>query len=648
MRVILRLLLLIAMTTTVIMIGTGLCEGQLLPGQKAPDFCLDDIKGKTYDLSTMSKQPMIILYFFDVESRPSQEGLLSLDQLAKQYEDADLIVWGITLSPKKKVAGFVASKKLSFPALLDRSAVSDLYHARLILPTVCILGPDLKLLDYLQGGGKSTEIMLVKLAERKLQRKQTMMAKVISEQLVKKNPQNLQAQTVRGYAAVREGNLDEAEEVFQNLSKKKGQGEVLGKEGLTAVYAKRGQTEKAFAVAKEVEKMDPKRGYVHVVKGDLLYSQGKKEESEAEYQKAVQKEAATSYQRATAYNQFGRFYASLGEYQKARELYDQAVDINPYYVEAMSNKGITYEKEGEWDKALDTYGKAITLDKNDYFAAVLAKKAQEMLALQKDIERKKRVDRLVKELADRYRGQRKFWKKAKDTWTSRPMVMSFVDFQEKGGLLERDGFSMILTTQLTDHLNNSGRVQVVERVLIERLLEELNLSSSDLVDPETVLKLGKVLAAKLIGTGSLYYLPTGTLLNLRLIDTETSAIPKVVTRQFSSGIPPEKELQRLNRDILRTVMLKYPLCGYVVQATGDEVLINLGSKQGVVLGTKFEVLEEQKPIKYKGKLHHTAPKPIAEIEIVRVEPDLCSARILNQERSFNSDAKVREKVEDVI
>lgn len=648
MKLISRLLTFVAMVTIVIVSGKNIGYSQITSGQTAPVFSLKDGKGKTHDLSLIKDQPMIILYFFDAESRPSQEGLLSLDQLAKRYENADLIAWGITCSSDEKVANFVARSNPKFPVLLDKSGVSDLYQARLILPTVCVLGPQLKVLDYFQGGGKTTEIMLVRLAERKLQRKQTMLAKAITDEVVRKNPKNLKAKTLKGYAALKAGNLSEAENIFDNLSQNKGQAEVLGKEGLVAVYARKGETEKALVLADEVEQKAPDRSYVHVVKGDLLYSQNKKAEAEAEYKKGVQKKVAALYQKAVAHNQLGRLYASQGKYQGARELYDQAVAMDPYYVEATSNKGMTYAKEGKWDKALDTYRQALVLDKNDTFASVLAKKAQEMVALQKDVAQKQRIDKLVKELADRYRGQKKSRARIKDTWTSRPMVLSFVDFQEKGGLAERDGLSMVLTTQLGDQLNASGRVQVVERVLVERLLEELNLGSSDLADPETALKLGKVLAAKIIGTGSLYCLPDGTLLSMRLIDTETSAIPKVITRQLGSRASLEKEVNRLNRELLGTIILKYPLQGYVVQSSGDEVLINLGSKQGVVLGTKFEVLEEQEPIKYKGKLLRSSPKPIAQIEVVRVEPDLCYARILNKERPLKQDDKVKEKIEDAL
>ncbi len=268
------------------------------------------------------------------------------------------------------------------------------------------------------------------------------------------------------------------------------------------------------------------------------------------------------------------------------------------------------------------------------------------MELQRDAARKQRIDKLVSELAARYRSQKKLQIKRKDTWTSRPMILTFVDFQEKGGLAERDGFSTVLTLRLAEHLNASGRVQVVERVLVERLLEELNLGSSELADRETALRLGKVLAAKLIGTGSLYFLPNGTLLSLRLIDTETSAIPKMVNKQFNLQTFLEKELFGLNREILRTIIAKYPLRGYLVDAAGNQVIINLGSKQGVVLGTKFEVLEEQKPIKYKGKRLQVRPKPIAEIEVVQVEPDLSYGKVVKEEKSVKRDDKVQEKIDE--
>jgi len=638
--------LIFGLMATGILFGNKVCYGQMISGQGAPVFSIQDLKGQTLDLSQMKGRPMVILYFFDVDSRPSQEGLLSLNQLAKQYKEADLVVWAITVSQKEKVDRFMASTGITFPVLLDRSNISDLYQARFILPTVCIIGPNLKILDYYQGGGKTTETMLVRVAERELQRKQTKMAKAISEEVVKKNPKNVKAKTVIGYAALKEKNFKVAEETFKNLSKEGAQGEVLGKEGLAAVYAQTEQPAKALQLVKEVEEKAPERAYVHVIKGDLLYAQDKKKEAEASFQTALQKGESEPYQEAVKYNQLGRLYASAGQYTKAQGLYDKAVTIDPYYIEGTTNKGIAYEKEGQWDKALESYRQALTLEKGDTFAAVLAKRAQEMLDLQKDTERKKRIDQLVKELASRFQSQRETRAKTEDTWTSPPMVLSLVDFQEKGGLAERDGFSTVLMAQLADHLNASGRVRMVERVLMERLLEELNLGSSDLANPETALKLGRVLAARLIGTGSLYYLPQGTLFSLRLIDTETSGIAQVWTKQISPQASLEKELYQLNRDILKQVILKYPLRGFLVKVMEDQVMINLGSKQGVVTGTRFDVLEEPESVKYKGKVLQASPKSFAQIEVSRVEPDLCFAKILRKAKSLKADDKIQEKIEE--
>jgi tetratricopeptide (TPR) repeat protein len=380
-----------------------------------------------------------------------------------------------------------------------------------------------------------------------------------------------------------------------------------------------------------------------VVKGNIYSSKNKRKEAETEYRKAVQKKSGTRFQKAVAHNQLGRLNASAGDYQSARKLFDQAVEIDPYYIEATSNKGRTYEKEAKWSHALDAYRQVLAVEKHDVFAAVLAKKVQERLSLQNNVEKKKRMDKLIQTLSERYRSHKSRKDVVDDTWTSRPMILTFMNFQEKGGLTERDGLSAVLTSQLTDKLNSSRRAQVVERILVEKLLEELNIGTSELADQDTALRLGRVLAAKLIGTGSLIYLPSGTLLSFRLIDTETSALPKVITRQITPGAGLEQEFDRLYREILEAVTTKYPLRGYVVQTAGERILLNLGQKQGITIGIKFDVLEESEPIKYKGKVLQGSAKSVAQIEVVQVEKDLCYAKVLSGKTRINRDAKVQEK-----
>lgn len=625
-----------------LLLAAGMGYGQVSAGRTAPVFSGKDLGGKTLDLSRERGNPLTILYFFDAGSRPSQEGLFSLNHLARRHK-ADLSVWAITASPKEQVARFSSLAGLAFPVIPGAANVMNLYGARQVLPVVCIIGPGLRVLDYFQGGGKTTEAMLVRLAERELQRRRTGVAQAIGTEVVKKNPRNAKAKAVVGYAALRDADLKKAEEVFSELSRQDPQGEVLGKEGLAAVYKKRNQNEKALRLVREVEQKAPERSYGHVIKGDILYAQNRKKDAEAEYRKAVEKKVAEPYQEAVRYNQLGRYYSTVRKNRDARELFAKAEEIDPYYVEGTTNKGLSLEKEGKWDEALKAYQQALAVDSRDVYAGVLARRAQEMVDLDRDAKRKERVDRLVKELAERFRN-RKREKLPEDSWTSRPTILTFVDFEEKGGLPEREGFSAVITSELTSRLNASGRVKVVERVLMERLLEELNIGSSELADPDTALRLGKVLAAKLIGTGTLTYLPQEAIFTFRLIDTETSEVPQLVTKQLGPASSLDRELLDLNREILKTVITRYPLRGYVAKVAGSEAIINIGSKQGVVVGSRFDVVEEEEAVEYRGKTLRGTPKKVGQVEVVAVEQDFARVKPVDRQRQLKADDKVQERL----
>ena len=621
-------------------------SGTIGPGVPAPALSLKDAAGKSYDLSASKRRPMTVLYFFDADSRPSLEGLLTLNEVAKRSKPGDLTVWAITTSAKQKAAGFARKAGVTFPVLIDEDGkVSDAYRARQVLPSVCVVGPGGTVLDSFQGGGKATEAMLVRVAERSLQRKETALASAIGDEVLKKNPGNAKARAVKGYAALRRKNPKEAEAVFAGLAKQGGEAEVLGKEGLATVYARGKQPEKALALAKEVEGKAPGRGYANVVKGDILYAQNRKREAEAEYLKASSRTEGEPYQQAVRYNQLGRIYSGSARYGKAQELFDKAVEIDPFYIEGTTNKGVVLEKEGKWDQALASYRTALAVNPGDAFAATLARRAEEMVAISKDAGRRERMDRLVKELADRFRAQKSEGAKKEDEWTSGPTVLTFVDFQEKGGLSERDGLSAVLVTRLSENLNASGRVKIVERALVERVLEELNLGSSKLADPDTALKLGKLFAARLIGTGSLLNLPESSVLSMRIVDTETSGIVETAIRTLDPAASMDEELFRINRDILRMVMEKYPLRGFVAGVEGEQVLLNLGARQGVVKGTRFDVVEEGEGIVYKGKRLAAAPKAVARVEVLSVEPDFSRAKVIRKDRPLKQDDKVQERAE---
>jgi tetratricopeptide (TPR) repeat protein len=620
---------------------SGVSAAAGLVGSPAPDFTLESLDGSAHRLASLKDRPMVMLYFFDAASKPSHSGLTVLDRLCAKYGHSDLVVWAITRSSREQIEHFTAQAPMGFPVLMDTGAVSASYRADRILPTTCILGPELKVLDLLQGGGKSAEVMLQRLAQRSLQQRKVAFARAVVEKVVQAHPDNVQARITGAYADLSQGKLDESGKVFSQLA---AQGQVAGVEGLSAVAAKKGQVQRALELAAKVEQADPGRGYVHVVKADVLYSQNKKQAAEQEYEKALTKKTIAPYHQAKAYNQLGRMRAEQGRWEQALELYDQAEAADPYYIEAATNKGLLYEKQGRYDQALASYAKARRIDATDRFSLALQQKLVSMLQIEKDRSEKSRMDALVKDLAQRYRDRRPAKSAASaDGWTSRPMVLSFVDLSQSGGLPERDGFAAVLTDQLSDALNATGRVQVVERVLVEKLLQELNLGSSELADPAAALELGKVLSARLIVTGTLYYQAGDYLLTLRLIDTQTTRIVKVMTADLGGPAQVVKDIGWLRRRILSAVMEHYPLQGYVVQVDADQVMVNLGAGQGVVTGSRFDILERSEPMTYRGRRLQGLPKVIGQVEIVQVEGDYCRGRVLHAARPVARDDMLREK-----
>ena len=68
---------------------------------------------------------------------------------------------------------------------------------------------------------------------------------------------------------------------------------------------------------------------------------------------------------ATAQVAFGISVAEKGLWQEALYRWERAVDIDPTYAAAWNNLGIAYEHAGAFDKAREAYEKALNLEPNN-------------------------------------------------------------------------------------------------------------------------------------------------------------------------------------------------------------------------------------------------------------------------------------------
>jgi len=91
------------------------------------------------------------------------------------------------------------------------------------------------------------------------------------------------------------------------------------------------------------------------------------------------------------------------------------------------------------------------------------------------------------------------------------------------------GMGEILSGQITSRFGQSTSFQMVERQQLLKAIEELHLGSSDLADPETRLRLGRLIGARQMVFGAFQVIGASVRLDLRRVDVASSKIVKTAS-----------------------------------------------------------------------------------------------------------------------
>lgn len=109
-----------------------------LEGQKAPDFSLKDLKGKTVKLSGLRGKPVLI-DFWATWCPPCRKELPHIQKIHQDLKSKGLVVLGITNEASADVSKFVAKQKMTFTVLLDpKNEASSRYKVEAI-PRVLVV-----------------------------------------------------------------------------------------------------------------------------------------------------------------------------------------------------------------------------------------------------------------------------------------------------------------------------------------------------------------------------------------------------------------------------------------------------------------------------------------------------------------------------
>ena len=252
--------------------------------------------------------------------------------------------------------------------------------------------------------------------------------------------------------------------------------------------------------------------------------------------------------------------------------------------------------------------------------------------------------RILKALAQKYAEQKK--QKAPeqppaDGWTTQPITLSLLGFKCVGDIKEQQELERFFTANLSRTLHNIGQVSQVEREKLNSILEELQLTTSDIADQNmAVIMLGKLLGARLISIGEIIKARGDTSVNLRVFETDTSRI--VISLQDELSKEWQDTVEQLAQTLTKEIRKLYPIRGTIVQTTRDEVILNIGTEAGVKPALTFSVLAPGKLLQSGGKMLGYAQKRIGVVKIREAQNNLSYASIQEQAEPFKEGCRVLE------
>jgi len=333
-----------------------------------------------------------------------------------------------------------------------------------------------------------------------------------------------------GYDLLRRGKLDAAESEFRSLAANAHPDVALmGREGLAEVMLSRGNVLAAIAEANDIISKSPGRSAAYLIRGRALAASGNVQEGGAAIQMAAgaKTDADFGWQKSNALVAAGN-QQRKADPAAAAKTYEKAVRENPKSVEALSNLAVALNESGNAKRSSEVLEKALALDPNDAMTVALLRQVRESLAERDDRARQAYIDDTVKELSARFRSPAGKAAAPVDDWTSPVLALTVLPFQDNtlASLTGRIGMEGLLQQAVIQELQARG-LPIVERRLLDKVMAEIKLGSSELADQDTQIRLGKVFAARLMISGALNSDGNAVSVGVRAIDTETTRLALV-------------------------------------------------------------------------------------------------------------------------
>ena len=361
-------------------------------------------------------------------------------------------------------------------------------------------------------------------------------------------------------------------------------------ERATLAYYNEGDFDKALDASRTLETKKPDAGLAYLIQGDIYFRRGDLDAAEAAYGKAAKAKKGTDFQKAEALMGLGRIASIRKQTDKALGYYQSAAKAAPESDAGYLSQALLLEDKGEYGKALNLFVKARQYAPDNQVLASLIIETRKKAELASDQNKQDRIDQMVRELIETAKSSPT--PVLPDAWSSVPLTLWVMNFETRGYSLQ-EGAERLLVSGIEEQLLLHSRFQLVERTLLDQLLKELKLGTSTLVDKQTALSLGRILAAKLILFGQVVYSGPQTQVSMRLIETETGRITVAVNETFGSVVPASVLSVSISKKLLESINKQYPLRGKISEVEGKQVRLDIGQMAGTRKGQRFDVVGEE-------------------------------------------------------
>ena len=605
--------------TVLLTVSTHPAWAQLQKDAVAPSFVAVDINGKDVNLDKImeAKPDLVILFFFTTAT--GQDIAVKLRRLDLLYGKDKIKIAAIGWKEEEAaLKKFASDLGIQYYLIKDSPELGaeQKYGPFKELPLTFIITDQKRVLRTIKGSGKTEADVINEVAIAFLQQHKAEQAQAVAKEAVKAGEDTKTAREVNGYALTLQGKLDDAETEF---------GAIGSKDGLAKVALEKHDNAKAIEIANQ----SPDSGYAQTIKGMAQLREGKIDDAKVTLDAAAQK-PARDWQKSEAVNTSARIDQGKGKTEDAITKYQQAVALDPYNVVALSNEGAAYREKGDLKKAAEVLEKAQGI-RSDGLVTVMLQQIQREMKESNDVKRGELIRNQINDLRQRFEALKAAGKdKPADTWTTPPLVIGLLPSPGNANvMLERAGADVAIVREIEAQLQASGSVQVVEREVLDKLLQELNLGSSELANPGTQLQLGRILSARMLGFIDFTSVGAEPSIILRLVDTETTSLAGQVRKPIKDLSNIDTLVAEITKEIMGKLSEGRILRGLIADAgQPDAILINIGKKHGVKVGQQYVAVKPGSPIEVGGRTLGNRETRIGTIEVTSVEDELSTCKTL--------------------